>query len=240
MIITALSDIHGTLPVLNKTDIVIIAGDFSPLDIQTNVYKMKHWIETEFVSWLKNLDCRHVVFIAGNHDFVCMPDIIYFPEIKYEYDFYIDFFKPILIENGLIDKVHYLCNEDVVIDGMVFYGCPDVVGLNGWAFSNSEETMVYSKIKKCDILITHQPPKIGDIGVTKVNGLKKEFGSLNLLKKIKSINPLYVFCGHIHEGNHNEVLLEENGKQTRIYNVSINDENYKEAFIPLVVDVKKQ
>lgn len=239
MLITALSDIHGTLPVLNKTDVVVIAGDFSPLDIQTNIYKMKHWIETKFIDWLKSLECSHVVFIAGNHDFVCMPDVIYFPEIRYEYDFYIDFLKPILVENNLVDKIHYLCNDYVVIDGVVFYGCPDVVGLHGWAFSNSEVTMIYSKIKSCDVLVTHQPPKLDGVGATQINGLKKEFGSLNLLNKIKEIMPMFVFCGHIHEGNHKEALLEENGKQTRVYNVSIKDENYKEAFQPLTVELVK-
>ena len=238
MKITALSDLHGFLPELNETDLVIIAGDFSPLDIQQNKKSMKQWIETTFIDWLKSLKAKKIIFIAGNHDFVCTPEIMVLPTLNFEFDFYFDFFKPLLSEHCLSDKVSYLCNNQIEFEGLKIYGCPNVVGLTGWAFGDSERTGVYKKITECDILVTHQPPKIGGLGKVKLNNLIKEFGSMNLLNAIKSVKPKFVFCGHIHGGNHEKVILKHNdGQETILYNVSIKDEDYKPTFQPLEIEV---
>ena len=70
------------------------------------------------------------------------------------------------------------------------------------------------------------------------NNLIKEFGSMNLLNAIKSVKPKFVFCGHIHGGNHEKVILKHNdGQETILYNVSIKDEDYKPTFQPLEIEV---
>ena len=47
--IAAISDIHGFLPEITEpADVLLIAGDISPLHIQFNKPAMKIWIETEF------------------------------------------------------------------------------------------------------------------------------------------------------------------------------------------------
>lgn len=241
MRITALSDLHGYLPVLKDTDLVVITGDFSPVKIQTDRRLMEEWIKSDFIPWLKSTKANKIIFIAGNHDFICEPTTWNLGDRVYEYDFKFDFLIPLLKEHKLIEKVEYLCNEFCFYKDYKIYGCPYVDGLTGWAFSDSEKFNGYSNIKKCDILLTHQPPDIGGLGSTRIkkdNFYKDmEFGSKLLLQKIKSIKPKLLFCGHIHNGNHNEVIIEHSNKKiTKCYNVSLKNENYDIAYEPLTVE----
>ena len=71
MRITAISDIHGSLITIEPTDILIIAGDWSPLEIQRDFQEMKYWFESKFIPWLKAIEAKRIFFIAGNHDFLC-------------------------------------------------------------------------------------------------------------------------------------------------------------------------
>ena len=67
--VAAISDIHGYFPTIEEpADILLIAGDISPLEIQFDKPKMKIWLETEFAYWVKNLPVERVFLIAGNHD----------------------------------------------------------------------------------------------------------------------------------------------------------------------------
>ncbi|MBQ5449611.1 MAG: hypothetical protein IIT57_06185 [Treponema sp.] len=40
MKITAISDMHGYFPEIEQTDLLLICGDFSPLEIQTKIERM--------------------------------------------------------------------------------------------------------------------------------------------------------------------------------------------------------
>ena len=40
-----------------------------PLNIQLNMPKSRLWLQNTFIPWANGLPCKHVVFIAGNHDF---------------------------------------------------------------------------------------------------------------------------------------------------------------------------
>lgn len=67
--VVAMSDIHGYLPPkdsLPKCDVVCIAGDILPLEIQKNSVKSLSWILLDFKPWADSLDCDKVLFIAGN------------------------------------------------------------------------------------------------------------------------------------------------------------------------------
>ena len=78
MKITAISDLHGNLPTIDQSDILIISGDISPLNIQRSKPQMKMWLETIFLYWINTLPVDKVFLIAGNHDF-------YFENIPYNH-----------------------------------------------------------------------------------------------------------------------------------------------------------
>ena len=63
MKIIALSDLHGTLPQLEKCDVVIIAGDIVDLFCQYDQQMSWDWWTQNFLPWAKNLDCQKVIFI---------------------------------------------------------------------------------------------------------------------------------------------------------------------------------
>ena len=66
--IVAISDLHGYLPKIETpADIMIIAGDIVPFEIQFNKYQSKRWFENDFASWIKELPVDEVFAVAGNH-----------------------------------------------------------------------------------------------------------------------------------------------------------------------------
>ena len=55
MKLIAISDLHGNLPVIEEnSNILIIAGDISPLNIQGNKPKMIKWLKTRFIDWINS------------------------------------------------------------------------------------------------------------------------------------------------------------------------------------------
>lgn len=212
MKIAAFSDSHGLLPQIDPVDVVVIAGDISPLRIQRNDVMMSIWFQDEFLRWCKDLPCERVIFTAGNHDF-------------YFYNFAA--MLAMIKESDLQDKVRYLVNESCEYQGKRFFGCPWCEGPEGWAFITKDPTETYKYITDCDVLITHQPPKVDTLGVS-YSGMAwaRNFGSKALLKIIEQHDIKYNFCGHIHTGTHNGI--EYNG--TKFYNVSLLDESYKNVF----------
>lgn len=237
MRITAISDIHGSLIPIEPTDLLIIAGDWSPLEIQTKIWYMREWINDCLIEWFKNIPADKIIFIAGNHDFICDAGFIQIPikDIP-QVDFEKDFLKPLLKKHNLQKKVTYLENSSTKYKGLKIYGCPDVEGCHGWAFSQANETLIYSTIPKCDILITHQPPA-NSLGILRQNAFERDFGSRSLLDVIKKRKPKYLFCGHIHEGDHSKIFYNHpKGKQTIMHNVSIKNEDYRIAYPPCILD----
>lgn len=69
MRIGATSDLHGILPEIEPCELFFICGDIMPLSVQLNMPASLEWLKTEFIPWANNLPCKHVIFIAGNHDF---------------------------------------------------------------------------------------------------------------------------------------------------------------------------
>ncbi len=67
MRLAALADLHGYLPRVPASDILLIAGDVCPDD---HVEAQAAWLDTQFRRWLEGLAVDSVVAIAGNHDFV--------------------------------------------------------------------------------------------------------------------------------------------------------------------------
>ena len=199
---------------------------------------MKIWINDFLLPWFSSIQADKIIFIAGNHDFICDPSFIQTP-LKNSpiLDFREDILNSLLKKHKLQSKVTYLENNLTVFKGLKIYGCPDVQGCRGWAFSQAEETYIYSSIQECDILITHQPPA-NSLGVLQTNAIIKDFGSSELLDVITKIKPMYLFCGHIHEGDHSKhVCSHDNGQKTTMHNVSIKNEDYRIAYPPCIVEL---
>ena len=123
----------------------------------------------DFMNWYCDLPYLHKIFICGNHD-ACL----YGAKI-----------------GGLDKNVHYLCNSGVVIDGVKFYGVPmfmeDCI--------SDRQTRNYAAIPAdTDVLITHCPP----YGVLDFDdGIN--YGSTELLTRVKEIKPRLHLFGHIHK-----------------------------------------
>lgn len=224
MRIIAISDLHGNLiKIRDKCDVVVIAGDWSPLYCQHDYVSVLSWINSKFIPWMKTLRTEHIVFIPGNHDLVCT------------YFFFEDELDKILDRHDMSNKVHYLCFNSIIIDGKKFYGNPNSESPNGWAFSRPyNQTYVFDN--DTDILVTHQPPLVGNVGY--VRQFNKELGSHELYDSIAKSNISVNICGHIHTGEHGEHHLSmNNGNTARIFNVSILDENYTIAYKPTVIEL---
>jgi Icc-related predicted phosphoesterase len=230
MKVCAISDTHGLLPKIPECDVLVIAGDILPLEIQRNTIESVGWLAGPFQKWALKQKCKNVVLVAGNHDFI-------FQEL------YIKYLGPrqvhdILFQNDKKLKIRYLCDNHTVIGGKMFYGIPWCPELKNWAFYGDHETLEYraKAIPDCDVLVTHCPPKIGLQGVVLQednwnNGRNfgcQEYAEACLVKNIK-----WVVSGHIHSGNH-EV---EKFTNTSFVNVSMKDENYNQSYNPFVFEI---
>lgn len=225
--ICAISDLHGTLPEIGQCDVLFICGDTFPLNIQINPEKCQKWLTNEFSEWAKNVPCKTIYFIAGNHDFAL--------EI-WGYDKTMEILEEI---PGLHGKVIYVQDGLIEIEGgLTLYGCPWCTGPRGWAFVDVFATH-YDSIPDCDILLTHQPPSVNKLGCSYPGTWQEEcYGSYELKDVIKERKIRYNFCGHIHTGTHGgEGLI---GCETEFYNVSLLDEDYKVAYEPLYLDISEE
>ena len=219
MKVAAISDLHGYLPSMKEpADILLIAGDISPLSIQFNKVAMKEWLSTEFSKWIKELPVEKVFLVAGNHD---------------------SWFQGALRANvhdvcNNNGKVTYLQNESTIYtdnDGNEWkiFGTPYCSIFGNWPFMREYEVLV-KKFKEipddCDIIIAHDPPyEWGDCDciLEPTHRFKnKHCGTVALREAIKNIPFQLLVCGHIHSGDH---TLTKG-----CVNVSYLNEYYKPAY----------
>jgi Icc-related predicted phosphoesterase len=178
--IVAVSDLHGNLPDIPPCDLLLIAGDITPvtnhhLDFQA------HWLDTNFRWWLKAVPAQQIVYVAGNHDLI-------FQE------------KPHLVPKDL--PAVYLQDSRFRWRGLNIWGTPWQPWFFDWAF-NLHEPELAAKWKlippDTDILVVHGPPYAYGDGVPERDGVRHT-GSMALLARIREIRPKLVVFGHIHEG----------------------------------------
>lgn len=174
--IVCISDTHNNHSklVLPEGDILIHAGDFT--------YTGKELEITNFANWIKTLNYKHKIVIAGNHEKSLDSN-----NLK--------------IKQFLKDACTYLEHELVVVEGIKIFGTPFQPKFCNMAFNRNktQREELFSQIPSdIDILITHSPPH--DILDTIYNGT--QVGDLELRKELKTrLKPkLHVF-GHIHENN---------------------------------------
>lgn len=219
--IASTSDIHGNLGFhVPKSDILTISGDIcSAFDSHSPTFQL-HWLKGKFIPWCSELieknTVKHVVFIAGNHDFVLdrvrKGDNDAF-KIKWP------------------DNVHYLYQSGVEIDGIKIFGTPWTTIFGNFVFMQDERVLnnYFREIPEgLDILLSHSP----------VYGFndkpnQENLGSKSLRENVKRAMPKKVIVGHIHSGSHSveRLCLDPfEGKFVDIVNVSLVDDEYNAVY----------
>jgi len=208
MRIVAISDTHGFQEQIKIPygDILIHAGDFTRIGHPVEIIK--------FNDWLGRLPHKHKLIIAGNHDRLFEAD----PSFA----------------KSLLFNATYLQDEEVIINGIKFYGSPWQPEFCNWAFNlprDGEELKAkWAAIPdNVNVLITHGPPYA--MLDKNLNGvfcgcklLKDRVSNLSLLKH-------HIF-GHIHlqYGVYPD-------PEALFINASICDESYQPVNKPIVVDL---
>lgn len=212
MKIIAISDLHGHLPILPECDVLCIAGDVTPDCFRMDAEKQREWLDGPFADWIFSLDCYTRILVAGNHDYGLLSGC------------------PGFLSEGVV----YLENEGYETMGFTFWGTPNVPKpTNNLAFYQESDELLktFRKIPdKVDFLISHAAP-YGANNCGMLGDGSADIGSRELAEAIKDKDIGYIFCGHIHTGNHNVGLWE--GR--RIVNVSYCNENKEPAYDPFYI-----
>lgn len=179
MKVIGISDLHGNLIDIPKCDILCVAGDIIPLNIQRNNEESEKWWKTKFLDWANKIDCGKIFIVPGNHDFFL--EYLY----KKEKEKYQEFINHIFTMS--FGKVEILIDVLTEYKGIKIYGFPWIKQIEfqegRWAFEVQQNTK-YCIIPYCDILITHDSPEYN-----------------NTLNYFNYYKPRYWFYGHWHEGS---------------------------------------
>lgn len=202
------SDTHGELPIIKSPfDLFLIGGDICPAHDHYYNFQ-KEWFMTDFVDWINHLPFNQeptkepfskVVIIGGNHDFFL--ERVSNKELK---EFYEKTNNKVVILKNQEYNWEYL--DDNGINSLKIFGTPYCKIFGFWAFMVSNDKLVekFNKIpENCDILISHDSPDINGLGVIH-SGYNSgtNAGNFVLANAIMEKKPKFVFCGHIHSGNH--------------------------------------
>lgn len=228
----AISDLHGYLPKIEEEcDVVIIAGDITPLDVQHSLARSLSWFLLDFKPWADNLPCEKVIFIPGNHDKWLEelgPKQCHTPS---------EVMKIVLGNHKKDSKLVYLTDNSYEYKGKRFYGFPWCPNLVNWSFYKSDEDLEQACRlipRRIDVLITHCPPTSLQ-GIVHQRGWNymKDFGCTQLANELNFIDVKWCVCGHIHSGKHQP----DERWGTKIVNVSLKDEDYKVSYEPFVFEI---
>lgn len=173
--------------------------------------------------FLRSLSFKHTIVVGGNHDF-CLQD-----ERRREA-------REVLRRRS----IRYLEDQELIIDGVKFYGSPWTPTFFEWAFMKDRGPAiraVWNKIPTdTNVLITHGPPH-GILDKTVIWGDMAGCEELrdvvvNHLPNLK----LHVF-GHIHEGYGQWMDMSAREKAICFVNASLCNEAYSPINKPIVVEI---
>ncbi len=161
---------HVKIP---KGDVLVHAGDIS--------YRGEKSETEDFLAWFDKQDFRYKIFIAGNHDF------------------YFEKEKPAMLEKMIPERIIYLNDSGVTLEGIDIWGSPITPKFFNWAFNRSRGAAIRKHWEmipeKTDLLITHGPP----FGILDQVVNEQHVGDKDLLDKVREIKPRVHVFGHIHE-----------------------------------------
>jgi Icc-related predicted phosphoesterase len=224
MKITCVADLHGFYPKLDGGDLLIIAGDLTAKDTQSE-YLI-------FREWLRSQDYRKKIFIAGNHDGCIKKGLFYF--------------------NDDWMGAEYLFDSGTEFEGLKIWGSPWTplfreINPRCKAFMKMDSHLS-DKLEmipmKTDILITHGPAygildAVKDLSAGFENNYIRHCGSQSLYYWLKYVErpKLHIF-GHIHEGyGIEEHFVSYNDQMMKSINCSHVDENYKPVNKPINIEI---
>lgn len=177
MRIVCISDTHREHPDLPHGDLLIHAGDLTSLGKIEEVITELSWLQSQ----LSNFPLG-VLFVPGNHDslFQHQPDLA----------------KQLCSERS----VRLLMDEEVIINGVKFYGSPYTPVFGAWSFMKYRDELEehWKKVPEdTQVLISHGPP----YGLGDITSRAGHVGDEALAKRLDELSNirLNVF-GHIHEG----------------------------------------
>lgn len=199
MKILHISDTHGhhRKLKLQEADILVYTGDESNQRSQF----LNHTEFIDFFNWLSEVrgNFKRVLFVPGNHS-----TWIYHNEKEAR-----RLFKSI--------DVDFLNKDEVVIDGIKFYGDPIMPRFGDWCYMTDRAKTVrhWDLIPTdVDVLLTHTPPKgVLDLSEDRYHSIEM-CGDSALYKKILKLPNLKLHCfGHIHHnhGIRNNGILNLDG-----------------------------
>jgi len=234
--ICAISDTHGFHDQLDmgSGDLLIHAGDFTCRGSREEVQ--------EFADWIKKLDFKEKLIIAGNHElsfdeerfeqrlvkFQSKPSQL--DSIKKNCDPKI--FKDILCEG--VDNIHYLEHEGIRLFGYNIFGSPYIPPISDWAFmlNAKERREKWQQVPATtDILVTHTPP----LGI--MDGSHR--GCESLLAELSRISPRLHIFGHVHESYGQHSLHHMSGETSTLINAAIVDEDYHVQNAPVWLELPR-
>lgn len=213
MRIVCLSDTHGRhaeIPSIPEGDVLVHAGDFTRFDTFADY--------ANFNQWLGTLPHPHKIVISGNHERTLESNIS---------------MGSLLLSNAI-----YLLDQEVVIDGVKFYGSPWQPEFYNWAFNlprGEPLRRIWAKIPDdVQVLITHGPP----FGILdKTRGFEgdegEHVGCRELTARLKSLKELRLSVfGHIHES---AGVLQD--RDVTFVNASICNHKYRVANSVKVINI---
>ena len=213
------SDCHGKLAhaQIPDGDVLILAGDIfanrsgdPDVDAAFQLNAMR-----ELDDYCGTLGFKHVLLIAGNHDWV---------------------FERYKGAHRVLKNIVYLEDTGTEIDGVKFWGSPHQPWFYDWAFNwkrDGHELEHYWSLipEDTDVLITHGPPHgILDLPF----GKGEPAGCKLLLKRVEVVRPRVHIFGHIH-GSYGQKQIGS----TLFVNACLCNEAYDPVNPPQIIDLDR-
>lgn len=216
MKIVALSDTHNQHRHVKVPDgdVLVHSGDISLWGHSVHM--------RDFNEWLGTLPHAHKIVISGNHDTYLQGGRNHTSLVR---------------ARELLSNATYLQDEEVIIDGVKFYGTPWQPWFGDWAFTLKRAVDRRLKWKKIpedtDVLITHGPPFgiLDDASPPDVE-IPDHCGCEELTKFVEKIRPQIHIFGHIHISY--GICKNEH---TKFVNAALCNHEYKPVRKPLVIDL---
>lgn len=191
-----ISDTHEYQMPLPDGDILIHAGDLTGSGSFRQVQRE--------LDWLNSQPHKHVVIIAGNHDFAFENPKVTSPVLE-------------------LGRIVYLENSEVTIEGLRIYGSPVQPKYGWWAFNveRGEAIRKYWDMipNNVDVLVTHGPP-MGTLDQAALGS--PHLGCEELALAVDRVKPRLHMFGHIHGGRG-----YKNFNGTEFFNASMVNEAYQ-------------
>jgi Icc-related predicted phosphoesterase len=180
MIVYAINDLHGNLPLdIPTCDLLCITGDICPhgsaIRVDDIAYQ-RSWLDTVYRAWLHYVPAAFVVITWGNHDWVGQAGQA----------------PPGLPHTLLVDQTATVC-------GLTIHGSPWSKPFYDWAYMKPDNQLAleWAKIpKEVDILMVHGPA----YGIHDQTRDGRHEGSNSLRYWLETrLRPRLLLTGHIHE-----------------------------------------